>query len=833
MGYSGNPPTTYGSHPENLTTDYIPGGPFDCSFCHGATGDIATEFADGDKRTYLESTHPVDVINDQEDQTTNPLMSGYTVAEIACADCHMREPSTDYYDIVPKTLQSKDTRDGYPNHKNVIPGYAPYKDLNLDPPTDYPNDAINKAHLTRPYGYSKSQNNNTINATHSDDRYVDWGGPPNATYAGLNRDTLLCFICHSNDTHTDSAGYTHSTEVAQNSYDIEKEYNDPAHEGTYSGHVMRINGAAGSDITAGDKMPCFNCHESHSAMDSGFNNVKLIRVKPNPYGTATFQMNGNVLDGVALDGSDSNGRLDNGLAICVVCHDTDAVDSEPLLSGPGVVVRGIRAVDPFYSSTSASLHAGAGVKDPLADSTTGCIGTTDDSGCHRNIHKPVPAPQPDAPCYACHGAGAGSIVQVNDSNDDNWGNVDPNFYSGRGGDFGDKVANTKIQNLDTKIKSTHNITFDATNHGGDPDPINFPDKRGSCTVCHIIGERANGIDYHTDGDPRNDFRDVDPNNTDPANELDPVANGVVAAPVLIDTATGYRYEPEWMLCVDCHDDEAIDASEPFYDLIGTAAQWPPMNLDGFMVFDNANPPNVVQEIFAYGSGDHTNVGHDVQTPVDNSTPVHNYNHQPYKAHYYQTDGTQESPSKVWQTADPAVGLTDPLDPSYDPVAKERIINCLDCHFGHGSRNASLYRSPDPNFKPNTPLGGFTNADGREICLDCHKPGLGGEEVYFPRAYTVTKALDKVPDTTPIRRMWAPPINDRYGNPIVGTNIDGDLGNPHDPSDSIGQTISCIGDNTQPVGGNPNAVYFKCHNVHSPSCETCHKYPISKEGLDFP
>ncbi|MFC1856257.1 cytochrome c3 family protein, partial [Thermodesulfobacteriota bacterium] len=803
----------------------VKGGPFECSFCHS---DFANRFFDAGINPQAESSHPVDVVNDEDNADSillsddDPAIDGTASSEIACMDCHLEEYNgTGYRDVAPAGLQIKDDLDGYPNHRLPLnAGFYAYQaydavgDVGKDAER-YPNDASNKSHLVRPYGYSVAIDviQSVPYAVSDPMRYVDWGG--NLLDDSLNK-KMLCFVCH------DGSASTTITETGKTSkYDIAKEYFSPADlwDGTNgtAGHVMRIPGDTLGDISAGDKMPCFNCHDSHASNDTLNNNrnAKLIRMTSNPYNTSKFGTEISPSQYKVTDITiDVNGKIDER-KICAMCHDTGLSAS---VASTGGVVEGITPIDPFNGSP---VHACNGVTDLNLATSVSCLQNSSISpaGCHANAHNPS-VPRDDGPCFRCHGSGCGDITQVKDS-------ATNGHYNGfgRGGDFG--ASTTKNNTAITGIISAHNIDFDATNHGGDTSGGTV---RGSCTVCHTIKTRANGYNYHADGDPRNDFRDVDPDGSD-ADEIQGIA------PVEISPTEGYRYEPEWFLCVDCHDDQlqASAGETPYFNIIGNSVP-APLNLDELRDI-------IVPFEYPYGSGDYETQNHHTQTgdlvndklvapgygADNNATPVKRFNWQPYKAHYYQTDGVVAS--QVWvDEIDPL--LTNPMLSTYFPASPTflnqpvlRIINCLDCHWGHGSRNASLYRSPDLQFASNHTTG-IDNANGRDICLDCHDDDTINT-IDFPRSLKITHDTQYtkgpqvwIPATEPTRRMWKPPILDRYNHPINATNDLGESGNPHDLSglDTVGEGISC----SNPKTGDPAS--FRCHNTHSPSCETCHGYP---------
>ncbi len=716
--------------------NYVAGGPFDCSFCHVSLSDIPELFNYPGTLPTDESSHPVDVINDEDDN----------VNELVCADCHLLETSGTGagHDVAPLGLQSKDGSDGYPNHKWIDVGFTLYSGV------DYPNDASNRTHLVAPYG-KKVYTGSDLN------RSVNWGGT-------LDNTTLLCFVCHSATNL--ATGVTLTGNWAAASYSIEAEYNKVDDQGVTAGHVIRT---AGGTLAVGDKMPCYNCHDSHAATGAG-SNKKLIRNTTNPYSSSSFSVTGY--------------DYTNTQIICAGCHDTGVSATTT-----GTTVEGLTPVDPydFDVANSKTIHINNGVLATLANSTVGCLNVVG-SKCHSNAHNPKAiADSDDQPCFPCHGG------VVNDSAMDPWG---------RGGDFG--ANNTKTTTVDATITSAHNIDFDATNHGAD-NPLGT---RGSCTVCHTVEKRlmADGTTlklWHGDGDPRNDFRDVSPTTVD---ELD-------AAPVLINDTEGYRYDPPWLLCIDCHDNET-DTTEDYYGLIGNNVS-APLNLDQFIDITTPTPLEYV-----YGAGDFDNSAYhdalvaDAMAPPsvgtdNNATPVKRYNLQPYKAHYKQTDS-----SGVLHVLEPSSTTTDPLNaayPSYDATAASedstsaawRVVACLDCHNSHGGENASLYRSPRQ-----TPTTGLTNANGRDICLDCHNDTVV-PQIDFPPQMQVTQGGAMTPPNTR-GPMMVPPATDRYLNDI--------------PEHSDGVT-SC---------SKSSGAVYACHNPHSPSCETCHGYPaVIGGGVDIP
>lgn len=767
------------------TTDYVEGGPFDCSFCHLAVDDIPDMFASGAAAASgpgsptEESAHPVDVVVDQD----NPAV------EIACADCHGYQTNVGYNDISPLGLQAKDDTDGYPNHRSITDGYYLYAGVGGGASTDYPNDASNRSHLPVPYGYEQSEGGNPISDSN---RFVDWS-------AALDRNNMLCFVCHD-DGATDSYDYTLSGEIG--SSQVETDYNEPGDQGITAGHVIRLNGANGSGITAGDKMPCFNCHDSHAVSDPG-GNMKFIRnaATPNPYGTSTFSVDG--YTGVAPN----DDRI-----ICAGCHDTGLSASVADING---IVKGVSAVDPF-NGTAKAYH---GIENtPIATSPTNCLSSF--GGCHKSIHNPsVSGGGTDtSPCWGCHGKTdsevAGDIPKVKNGEDGLWG---------RGGDFG--LNTTDNFTAATGYISAHNVDFDETS-GGYDGSIGGKN-RGSCTVCHTINERANEVNYHGDGDPRNDFRDID--TTDNGNEL-PTS----VEPVFISDATheGYYYDPPWLMCLECHDDEG-ETTEEYYGVVGNgtvSGGIATLNLDELHSFDRVGASTVNDYYYAYGTGDVDTLEHDYKytaTPGDypdklavpafldddNASPVLRYNMQPYKGHYYQTTGASDG--ELW-IVELSKTLTDPLLGTYNAI--DRIIDCLDCHNGHGSTNVSLYRSPDVNYSSNH-TNGIDNANGRDICLDCHDsndtdvPDFPPQVELMSANYTGPYTGTVIPQTAVSRPMWTPPAKDRYLTPINGHSNPSVSCASFDPSDKS---------------------LFKCHNPHAPSCESCHDYPPEViGGVDSP
>jgi hypothetical protein len=805
------------SPPGDGSTTYVEGGPFDCSFCHFITNDIPDYFEDGveaatgDGSPAEESSHPVDVITDEDDAAN----------EIACADCHGQQTNPGYYDVSPFKLNEKNDDDGYPNHREIDPvpdaGYSLYKGVGGGDSVDYPIDASNKSHLSVPYGYSQSEGGTPLSTGYFGNRFVDWGESVNP----LSRDTMLCFVCH--DGAADSFDYTLSGVMATDN--IEAEYSSVDDQGLTAGHVIRINGAGGSDISAGDKMPCFNCHASHAVADSG-GNRKLIRnsVRLNPYGTSTFFVDVNYLgSGGATDERD----------ICDKCHDTGLDASQPNLSG---IVKGIDAVDPYNSATAASFHGSVG--EDIATSSVNCLIST--GGCHKNTHNPKAS---GGSCWDCHGGATaetvGGMPRVINDDYGLWG---------RGGDFGSTTTTsfTAAPGPVGAITSAHNIDFDDVSTGEDGTLTSKGKTKGSCTICHTIEDRPNAQNYHADGDPRNDFIDID---TDPIQKASGGTTNV--QPVLIEDAThdGYYYDPPWLMCLECHDDEG-DSSKEWYNIIGNGTPTggiAALNIDEMHGFERVDGTTVNDYYYVYGSGDHDTKNRDYKftsaagdypdklaapdpplpNPNDlNATPVNRYNLQPYKAHYYQTTGV--TAGELW-TTEITRSLTDPIDPTYDSGAEARIMDCLDCHNGHGSTNASLYRSPDPNYASNHGAGGIQNANGRDICLDCHDPG-SVPTLHFPPQielmsqnysgpYDTTYGTTLYPPVAVDRPMWAPPVEpvdpdgDRYDIIIDGHSDVSVSCADYEPSDNT---------------------LFKCHNPHSPSCETCHEYPPEVVGgVDSP
>jgi predicted CXXCH cytochrome family protein len=785
--------TYLGTGPNNYII--AAGRPFDCSFCHDAANDIPLRkfnYHDNPEPDPFpppveESSHPVDVIGDEDDIGAD---------EIVCADCHLLiTPGGTGYDIAPAGMTTKDADDGYPNHK-FVEMVAPWDVADFQPlynGSNYPNDANNKSHLSGPYG--KQTYAYGGNTGYSDEnRSVDWMDADDV----IDQNDLLCFLCHADANYTGIVppSGTFTGAWAPNKYDIAAEYNDPETQDTYAGHVI-VDTLGLGNLAEGSKLPCYNSHDSHGVDSSTTANDKLILNTVTEYdNNSSFAVTG--YDSVYNSSTNPYPEL----VVCAGCHDTGQAATVA-----GSTVEGLDPVDPVNSATWGPLHSDSGVDDTnmATASTIGCLAINDSisGGCHKNSHNPVPV---GGPCWWCHGGTGGTIVKVQDDNNDHdWG---------RGGDFGTNNTRTTTTSLPGDWISVHNIDFSASSTGEDGTIDGRT--RGSCTVCHYVGPWviSGGKEkyFHPDGDPRNDFRDVD--NVSDTDELT-----VNSAPVLINDTEGYRYDPPWLLCVDCHDNENNEAVEEYFTIIGEVSA--PLNMDEFFDVTVGTPRE-----FVYGSGDIYADNYDEPTYIPdamgdggdnlNATPVSRYDLQPYKAHYYQRNDNDQVYDGVIGGADPPSNQTDPTDRG-NYTAGVRIIDCLVCHNGHGSTSSFLYRNPRQPQVGDEII--FTT--GREICLNCHDEveDLPYWDRKFPPQVTLKSPNAKVnpgeqiPLSPSNRLMRAPPVTDRYLNTI--------------PEHDTGSTVSCAKyKNT----GN-DRVFFRCHNPHSPSCETCHSYPVYLLDVD--
>jgi hypothetical protein len=300
--------------------------PITCDVCH-------TDYGDRFKATSA-SHHPVAVI------AGSTMNSSYdNGVQIRCRDCHNADSVT------------------------LSPNLSP--DLS---PTDYLGTAGNTASDGYP-NHDVSAANNQVNAG-DPPHLLSMLSPPNRTVAGSSTynkvpsanpaaDYAFCLSCHDGSANTARA------------VNVKQDYID-------KGHYFKTTGGG---ITAGDRIPCSDCHASHNSPT----NARLF--EPD---NATFT--GTRPSGLTFASpyapTDAEYR-----AVCIFCHN----DYNAGNTGNGTPL--VRGVEPTPRKYGVTGHA--------PTDTQSC------KQCH-NPHKP-PAGGPD--CLTCHttGGAAGTTYDYIDA----------------------------------------------------------------------------------------------------------------------------------------------------------------------------------------------------------------------------------------------------------------------------------------------------------------------------------------------------------------------------------------------------------------------------------
>src|SRR5574341_371702 len=309
-------------------------GPLRCDFCHTDKG------ANGAFGSAPASAHPVQVIvADNLVVQARGYVQGFTSTKLDCWDCHNGDNSNRYglhpdlaatsYDNV----QGNTPQDGYPDHDTIDPRDGIVSGFSL------PGGWHLLSMLADNTGKRLINGQSTYNKVPS--------SAPATAYA-------FCLSCHDGSANTTRRK------------DIRQDYLD-------KGHYFK---STGGGITAGDRIPCSDCHGSHGSGE----NARL------------FDPDNTTFSGTRPTGllySNAASPTDNQVrAICTFCHNDTAFSGGGYVAGPYV-----RGVEPTVAPTSVSDHI----------TYTGTKTYAKCTQCH-NAHK-TPAGGPA--CLNCHTAGGG------------------------------------------------------------------------------------------------------------------------------------------------------------------------------------------------------------------------------------------------------------------------------------------------------------------------------------------------------------------------------------------------------------------------------------------
>ena len=354
--------------------------PIACDFCHPTYGSKFSVTTPG-----VVSHHPVPIIDN------SALAADYSYGTtIRCSECHGGNTYTGtpvdlVPDLAPVTYSPYNIlNSGYPNHdvsnpnNDVVPG--------------------DNAHYSA--GYLKIPSASGASATN---------------YA-------LCFLCHDGSTKTSRRA------------NVRSDYDNAASTPAGLGHYFQ---GSGTGVVAGDRLPCSDCHGSHSGQNA--------RLYASPKGTMDLDF---LPD--RANPTDAQRR-----AICNDCHYYGGTGgaSNPTIRG--------RLVPTPPSNTSAHPNFGAGA------TTTSC------TVCH-----PAHNPRVSTDCLSCHTGGSASAKGPGYD----YSYID-NLFKGVGPDGGTRPGDS--------------LPLSWSQHGGFPASMNgyyeapYGDKsKNFCMKCH--GDRHAG-----------------------------------------------------------------------------------------------------------------------------------------------------------------------------------------------------------------------------------------------------------------------------------------------------------------------------------------------------
>ena len=761
-----------GSIPTKPTRTDLPlpgtnGYPISCDFCHSSGSDVpAVNFA---SKTYK---HPVDLIQ-TGDNTSNPQ-------EITCNDCHNgNNGGTAFPDLTPSTLIAKTTTDGYPDHDNVNNVYA--HDLTNNPP-----------HLTQPYWSSTLPGVTRANDT------TFWTAVRNNTLTPT--DGMVCWVCHS----TSSSPFTAVTSTKN----VKADYTGT---GTAKGHQIKTS-VAGA-MQPGAALPCYDCHDSHGSVNRG-----LVLDNQSIYGASTAA--------VAVTSYVGAARPYPDRFVCAQCHDTGNTATAATKAVPaqaGKIVEGLYPVDPFNSTSTASLHSSAGIADNMANSTKNCL--ANNGGCHASPHNPVGESTGGQNCSACH---SGIYAAMDNGSSTGYHHVMMSDAAPSGANYPTTqqptgTASTRTctichvdHNYFSKLVNANNLR--AKNLRADitlqPDNVvanqlprqtdfdNTQSKGGICTSCHELTQAKNspGTNIKNDGTTTTPVVSLSYFNPSAHNygSSSPYIQGHFTSDNA-DANSYYRAN-----CTKCHN-----------DTLGTSFQ------DGSYRFALHNSDNVNKLLAPLG-----------YTPTSDNLSENFC----YRCHSHQTDAVTGTKKTVdgsdWynnramtQAAENVWG--DFQKSSRHPVAAAdqkggtAVVDCLNCHNVHLTRTTtgSMVANPDNTYAfdnyvltDNTQAGKQNRA---RFCLKCHDGAPPAYTVsgtqYIPLTVRLDNALMNkwawggLPDNTTNRGHW------NVSGQFLSTSIvtcDA-CHNKH------GSTIPKLLEttiNAQAVTGNDNTVCQSCHSA---------------------